>query len=57
MQDAFQEAFFGITAKDFNIKKYIENETLSQVVKKLEDIDLEKVVEIDDMKIKLELKR
>lgn len=37
--------------------KYIENETLSNIVESIENADLEKEVEIEELKVKLSLKR
>jgi isoleucyl-tRNA synthetase len=38
-------------------KDYIENETLSKIVENLESVDLEKEVEVEELKIVLKLKR
>ncbi|MDR1944968.1 MAG: hypothetical protein LBQ59_02535 [Candidatus Peribacteria bacterium] len=38
-------------------KKYVETETLSTIVDKLEKFDLEKEVEIEELKVNIKLKK
>ncbi|MDR2411185.1 MAG: DUF5915 domain-containing protein [Candidatus Peribacteria bacterium] len=38
-------------------RKYIENETLSKIVDNLENVDLEKDVEVEELRVKIRLKK
>jgi hypothetical protein len=38
-------------------RDYVENETLSKIVDKLGNVDLEKEIEIEEMKVKIRLKK